>query len=442
MKSEINIFALATAPFNSALHIIRFSGPDVYEILNKITNKKITRKGMQIQRTWIVDENNKRIDDVLLFKFVSPNSYTGEDLIEISCHGNMLIVNEICALLLKKGGVYAKPGEFTQRSFLNGKMSLQQASAVNKLILSPNLLVKDIVLNNLAGEMDQQLEQIAQQVNQLVMQMEVNIDYPEYLDEQVELSTLNNKVKLIIEKLKRIIENSKQLKKLHDPFKIAIIGETNVGKSSLLNALLNQDKAIVSNIKGSTRDVVEGDFNLNGYLIKILDTAGIRKHKSGLEKAGIKKSFESIKQANLVIYLLDATHPKKDLELISFFKKNKKDFFVFYNKKDLITNKFENSISAKQKDIKELVDLLTKYINEFYKKIDQKIYLIENWQQILIEKIKEQLEQFLKQQKKYLFFDVLVTHLREAQQDILKLLGKDVGFDLVNEIFNNFCLGK
>ncbi|AAB95794.1 tRNA uridine-5-carboxymethylaminomethyl(34) synthesis GTPase MnmE [Mycoplasmoides pneumoniae] len=442
MDTKQTMFALATAPFNSAIHIIRLSGPDVYRIINQITNKEVKPLGMRIQRVWLIDHNQKKVDDVLLFKFVAPNSYTGEDLIEISCHGSMVIVNEIIGLLLKHGAVQAQPGEFTQRGYLNGKMSLNQAASVNNLVLSPNTTLKDVALNALAGQVDARLEPLVEKLGQLVMQMEVNLDYPEYTDEQRELVTMNQAVVQITQILNQIVVGQDQLQRLKDPFKIAIIGNTNVGKSSLLNALLDQDKAIVSAIKGSTRDIVEGDFALNGHFVKILDTAGIRQHQSALEKAGIQKTFGAIKTANLVIYLLDARQPEPDPKIIARLKKLKKDFFLVHNKADLVQQSFQVSISAKQKQIQPLVDLLTQYLHQFYSVEQNQLYLISDWQTILLQKAIAELEHFLIKQQNCLFFDILVVHLRAAHEYILQVLGKNTNYDLINEIFKHFCLGK
>jgi tRNA modification GTPase len=296
------ITALATVPMNGAIHIIRVSGIDTYKILSTITKKKIKKAGYSIERAMIYDQQTV-IDDVLLMKFVSPKSFTGEDLIEINCHGGLFIANKIISLLIKNGVSLAKNGEFTKLAFMNKKLNLNQANAINNLIKSTSEKGIEFAHNGLNTETNKKLEELCDILFRLIGQIEVNIDYPEYDDIQKYIKEdVIGRLEAINEMIKLIVSNSKDMIKHVEGYNIAIIGKPNAGKSSLLNALLNEDKAIVSNISGTTRDIVEGKINIKGLNFNILDTAGIKEHTSSkLEKIGIKKTIDSLDKADIII---------------------------------------------------------------------------------------------------------------------------------------------
>jgi tRNA modification GTPase len=352
------IVASATPNLISAIHIIRISGDDAYKIINKISKAKISKIGYRMQRTIILDKD-KEIDDVIILKYLKPKSYTGEDMIEICCHGSPFITKKIIELLIKNGCRYAKNGEFTKRSYLNNKISLSKAKAINNMIKTNSELPINVCNNFFKNKLDEQIKKITEYIFNILGKMEVNIDYPEYDDFYQSKTEISKKIKSVINKLNLIIKSTKRIIPYFDGIKIAIVGKPNVGKSSLMNALLNEQKVIVSPTPGTTRDIISHSVLINGILYNFLDTAGIYKTKDKIENLGINLSKEAIRNADLIFFVIDGSKKdtKEDNEIFNFIKN--KNYIIVNNKTDLkqVKKNYKNfiNISAKNNDIENLI---------------------------------------------------------------------------------------
>ncbi|QZX49141.1 tRNA uridine-5-carboxymethylaminomethyl(34) synthesis GTPase MnmE [Mycoplasma sp. E35C] len=448
MKKHETIYALATAPYNSAIHVIRISGPDTFDVINKISDKEIIKEGYKIQHANIVD-NGQIIDNVLLMKFVAPRSFTGEDSIEINCHGGILVVNKIMELLNKNGLNLANRGEFSKRSYLNKKIDLNQATAIHDLIFSKNNLSHSASINALDGKLSKQIKEIQQELFQLIGLVEIAIDYPEYEDEQNRLVEQFKTLTNTRDKLQRIINKSLGLKKITEGINVAIVGEPNAGKSSLLNAFLNEQKAIVTNIPGTTRDIVEGQIILNeNLIINLIDTAGIRESNDVIEQIGITKSYQMVDKSDFVIYIVDLNKHEQyyKSDIYKYLIKNKKDFVLVGNKVDQFdptenTGDIKLKISAKNNEINDLIKYLEKkYLSIFNDENKQDSLFQQEWQINLLKTSLHNINLILQDPNQY--HDIVIQHLNEANNALLKVLSEYEDYNLIDEIFKNFCLGK
>jgi tRNA modification GTPase len=295
------IVALSTPPMNGAIHIIRMSGSHVFDIIQKITNTKILKKGYVIQRTNIIDDAHV-IDNVLINTFVAPKSFTGEDLIEINCHGGYYLANQIIQLLIKHGCTLAMPGEFTQRAYMNNKLTIHEAESINNLINATNEKAIDLANHGLDSRVIKALKRFREDLFKLVGQVEVNIDYPEYDDvPNVSNQQFKKKINELITFAQRIVKNSSKIIPIFEGVNVAIVGKPNTGKSSLFNALLNEQRAIVSHIPGTTRDMIDARINIRGVTINLLDTAGLHATKNIIEKIGVRKTQDFLAKAKFVL---------------------------------------------------------------------------------------------------------------------------------------------
>ena len=437
------IVSLITPPLKGAIALIRLSGDNTLEIANAIFSKKI-EESYKVYHGYIIDkENDEKIDEVLLSYFQGPKSFTGEDVIEISCHGSMIIANQIIELCIKKGARIAERGEFSSRAFYNGKIDLIQAEAINSLINAETLQAKKLQMFSLEGKTSKLIYPIKENLADILSLIEVNIDYPEYEDvEQITDEKIINDVDLIINQINRLIQDGEKSKLINEGIKVALIGRPNVGKSSLLNALLNQDKAIVTNIPGTTRDIVEGKVNLNGIILNLLDTAGIRDSFDEIEKIGIEKSKNLLIEADLIILVLEAgVVTSEDKKLIEITKDKKR--IIVYNKMETVKEKDPNKIyiSALNKDIKALEDEIFKIFN--LKEIDEITPSLCSSREIgLLNKVKENLLEAKKEAKEGVSLDLVSIHLKNAYDALKDILGEEVSVDLEKEIFSRFCVGK
>jgi tRNA modification GTPase len=303
------ITSLVTAPITQNIALIRLSGPQTYSIISQIFDRALPvypQKKPQLIFGQIVNRQKEITDQVLLLCFYKPHSFTGEDVIEISCHGNLFVVNQILQLILEKGAELAKEGEFTKQAFFNGKLNLVQANAINDLIKAPSLAGAKLALHNLSFENQQELEIIENELLDIIAIIKVNIDYPEYdgveyLTGKRTLERLNK----LLEKLLTMKKDGQKARVYQEGLKIAIVGKPNVGKSTLLNAFLQEEKAIVSPVAGTTRDVVEAHYNLNGIPLTLLDTAGIHETSDLVEKIGVEKSYHALEKAEIIFFLVD-----------------------------------------------------------------------------------------------------------------------------------------
>lgn len=434
------IIALATAPIKSALAVIRITGEGSFEVTEQLTSKRI--KGIVKRTSYFtkIYDNGSQIDEVVLLAYPNPHSMTGEDTVEIFCHGSMLIANQIISAYLSRGARYAARGEFTMRAYLNGKMDLVEAEAVNDLINATSLESKNLSLMALDGKTSELLLPVKNDLGELLGLIEVNIDYSEYEDlEEITKEKIIAKVSLILQNLGELIKGAEQGKIVKDGVKVAIVGEPNVGKSSILNVLLKEDKAIVSEIPGTTRDIVEGDISYKGIVIHLLDTAGIRESGDKIENLGIEKSRRAVEESDVVIHVLDARSTTSDgIEI-----PEGKEVIEVYNKDDLVDRKTDGKIyvSAEKGEVTPLLDAL--YNNLGLSENAFKNPSLSSIRQIsLLKEAYSSLEEALRDTELNAPIDLVSVNLQAAYYKLQEILGELVNHDLSDEIFSRFCVGK
>ena len=431
------ICAISTALKDGAISIVRMSGPDSFEIIGRISDvRKIEANRIVYSH---IRDNGEVIDEVLISFFEAGHSYTREDMVEINCHGGVYVSRLILNLLLKEGCRLAEPGEFTRRAYLNGRIDLSRADSINDLIKATNRIQAYSAIRGLDGSVERLLTPLMDEMKDVIAMIEVNIDYPEYEDEaQMSNEVIKPYLKKWIADSEKMIEKAERFRVVKDGLDTIIIGRPNVGKSSLLNALLEEDKAIVTDIAGTTRDLVEGKVKLDNITLNLIDTAGIRDDAEAIEKIGIEKTMKAIDKAQLIILVIDASDiTEKDEELIRRYED--RNLIVVYNKSDL--NKFGDiSISAKDGDITSLKDYLNKMYKDDIDLMNEDI--LNNERQIAL--MKSCLNEL---NNMYSSIDtdtsdVVVTYLSEAYSCLCQILGKEYREDLIDHMFKNFCLGK
>lgn len=443
------IAAISTALGVGAVSIIRISGPDSVKIASNIFDKDLTKvKSHTIHYGHIIDQNNI-IDEVLVSVMLAPKTYTKEDVIEINCHGGIGTTNKVLELVLSNGARLAEPGEFTKRAFLNGRIDLIKAEGIMNLIDSKTEVSRKMSINQLTGNVSNIIISLRKDLIEIISNIEVNIDYPEY--EDIEVLTNDKILTPLIsfkERLQEIIQKSQDGKIIKDGLNIALIGRPNVGKSSLLNCLIEEDKAIVTDIAGTTRDTIEGRFILNGIICNIIDTAGIRKTDNIVEKIGVDKSLEIIEQADLLIVLLNNAEPlnKEDQDLLDRIK-NKK-YILVINKVDL-ENKLNidrsNAIEISVKDNIGIDSLKNKIIELFNLELleTKDLTYLSNARSIsLLKKSLSKLEDSIKNIEASYPIDIVEIDLLDCYNTLGEIIGLTYTEELIDEIFSRFCLGK
>ena len=437
------IVALATPPLKSALAVIRVSGDDSFDVVSKCFSKDIRSIDKRTLLTGEIINDNEVIDQVVVAVYKGPKSFTGEDLVEIICHGSMLIANQIIETLIKCGGRLATNGEYSSRAFLHGKIDLIQAESINDVINATTKEAKQLSIKSLKGEVSQLVTPIKTKIADLISLIEVNIDFPEYEDIEVANKELIIKsINEIIPSISKLVSDGQKAKIIKDGIKVAIVGKPNVGKSSLLNALVGEDKAIVTDIAGTTRDIVEGEVNLNGVVLHLLDTAGIRDVDDKVESIGVNLAKKSIDEAELIIVVLDGSKEleNEDKEILGLTEG--KNRIIVYNKKDIANPQVEGiMISALNKNIQPLVDEIYRVVG-----LDEQSFkqpALNNARQLgLLEKAKEALFKAKEDAENDLTVDLISISLMEAYNAILEILGEANQTDLSKEIFSRFCVGK
>ena len=438
------IVALATPPIKSALAIVRMSGSQSLPIFQRMFSKPVQRVDAKTILTgWIVDGKQK-VDQVVALVYQNPHSFTGEDSVEIIAHGSPLITQEIIQLCLAYGARLAEPGEFSSRAFLNQKIDLIQAEAIHDMIDAVTPEAKKLSLMALDGQTSRQIEPIKTSIADLLALIEVNIDYPEYEDiERVTLAKVIEASHAMVKQLNILLEQGQKGRLIKEGIRLAIVGRPNVGKSSLLNALIRDEKAIVTDVEGTTRDVVEAEISLDGVYLKILDTAGIRHSEDVVEKIGIQKSIQAVEKADLILYVMDGQRPQRiEDEVFSTILETKKVIDV-YNKKDLMkdADKVTVAISAKHNDITPLIEEIKRVLG--LQAIDFQQPSFHNTRQLgALERIKNHLNQVIHDAERDATMDLLSSSLQLAYEEITILLGLEGKVDLSEEIFSRFCVGK
>ena len=431
------ICAISTSLKEGAISIVRLSGEDSFDIVKKISHLKEI-KSNTINYAHIYDKD-EMLDEVLVSFFKGPKSYTREDMVEINCHGGVYVTRLILNLLLSEGCRLAEPGEFTKRAYLNGRIDLSKAESTNDLIKASNSIQAKSAIKGIDGSIEKLLTPIMDEMKNVISMIEVNIDYPEYED-VVEMTNTNVKpyIKKWINEMNEMIDKAERFRVVKDGIKTVIVGKPNVGKSSLLNALIKQDKAIVTDIAGTTRDLVEGKVNLKNISLNLIDTAGIRESEDKIEKIGIEKSKEALKDAELVILVIDSTNEdEEDKDLLEMTKDKKR--IVVYNKAD-INPKGDIKISAKNNDIDELIDYLENKYKDDAALVDEDI--LNNERQIsLMKQARNELEE-MTHNFDDISLDVVMLNLEESYHYLCEILGKEYQEDLIDHMFKNFCLGK
>ena len=436
------IVALATAPIKSALAIVRLTGDDAFEVVNKCFSKDLSNiKERTIVYGSIINDDEK-IDDVVLLAYKAPKSFTGEDSIEIICHGSPLISKQIIEACIKNGARMATNGEFSSRAYMHNKIDLVQAEAINDVVNSTTKEAKKLNLLSLDGKTSELIRPIKTRIADILSLIEVNIDYPEY--EDIEVANKDKIVEVInglIPQIDVLLSDGEKAKIINEGVKIALVGKPNVGKSSLLNAFLGEDRAIVTDIAGTTRDVVEGSVNIDGLVLHLFDTAGIRESKDTIESIGIERSKKTIKEADIVVVVLDSSQEldEEDKQILDFAQEYNP--IVVYNKDDTISNKNKLSISALNNQIEPLIKAIKERVG-----IDEKSFskpALNNARQLgLLSKAKESLLAAKKDASNNLTVDLISTSLFDAYTSVLEILGESNQLDLSKEIFSRFCVGK
>jgi len=453
--NEDTIAAVATGMGGAGIGIIRISGNKAIEIGNRLfVNPKgrtlDAAKSHQLLYGRIIDPIAKKdIDEVLISKMKAPHSYTAEDVVEINCHGGIVPMRKILKLVIESGARLAEPGEFTKRAFLNGRLDLAQAEAVMDIINSKTEKSLEYSVAQLEGRLSEKLEELDQVLIDILSHMEVNIDYPEYDIEDITFQFIDDEIKNLIKKIEEILAVAETGKIYREGITTAILGEPNVGKSSLLNTLLMENKAIVTDVPGTTRDTIEEYINIEGIPFKMIDTAGIRETDNVVEKIGVEKSKALLNQTTLVIFMRDISKEMSDAEKeIMALLKNRKTIYIA-NKTDVIEGK-EGEIPdpwipmslIEESGIEVLKNKMIEMVYEG--NVSQEAdYLITNTRQIqLLEKTKGSLENAVLTMNSQMPIELVSIDVMEALESLRGITGKTVGIDIINQIFKNFCIGK
>lgn len=447
------IAAISTTLGVGAISIIRVSGNDAIKIVNKIFKGKNLEKveTHTINYGHIVDKD-EIIDEVLVSVMKSPKTFTTEDVVEINCHGGISTTNKVLELVLNNGARLAEPGEFTKRAFLNGRIDLTQAESVMDLINSKNESKRKVAIKGLNGYVSNIIRNLRQEILELLASIEVNIDYPEYEDAIVMTNDIvKPKITEIKEKLTKIINESENGKILTSGIKTIIIGKPNVGKSSILNRLLDEEKAIVTDIEGTTRDTVEGSITINGVSLNIIDTAGIRETEDIVEKIGVEKSLSLINEADLIIIVLNNNEElsEEDKKILTACKDKK--VIVVINKSDLERKinlddiKYQNIVYTNTIDLNGINSLKEKIVELFkLNELEQQDYTyLSNVRQISLAKEAYQiLEEVDNGIKNEVPVDMIEIDIKRAWEKLGEIIGETYTEELIDQLFSQFCLGK
>ena len=457
--STQTIAAIATALSNSGVSIIRISGNESLNIIKKIFKTSYTLEPNKIVYGKILRDNTV-LDEALVSYFKAPRSFTGEDICEINCHGGNQITREILELVLDNGARLAEPGEFSKRAFLNGKMDLSQAEAVINLINAKSRTSARVASHQLEGNLSNKIKTLREELIELLAHIEVSVDYPEYDYDEVEndnvIFLLNKKIK----EVNNLVDTFEQGRIIKDGINVAILGKPNVGKSSLLNYLAKYDRAIVTDIAGTTRDVVEESVNIGDFVLNIADTAGIRDTEDVVEKIGVEKSIKKLDEVDFVIYMISAENEIDDYDknILSKIQNKGLKYIVLINKMEKkeksIFNTFLNELN--KIEVQNVIPVsiyndfgleeLKKYIINTFNKNDldfeHELIITNERHKDLLKKSVEYLESALNEVNMGQPIDIISIYIKKAAKTLGEVIGADVSEDVVHKIFEKFCLGK
>jgi len=450
------IVAISTAPGNSGIGIVRLSGEKSIDIVNKIFRPVNTGeiKGYTIKYGNIVDSQDEVIDEVLVSFFIVPKSYTGENMCEINSHGNNIVLKRILDLCIENGAEFAEAGEFTKRAFLNGRIDLLQAESVIDVINSKSELERKAAIKGLEGDLSKELKQIKAKILDILTDVEASIDYPEYDIEERSSVQISNEMRKIVQELEKLEDSFERGKILRDGVSVAIVGKPNAGKSSLLNKILKEERAIVTDIEGTTRDTIEEFVNIKGITFKIIDTAGIRKADNEIEKIGIDKSKKALREADLIVAIFDISKDlsEEDYDILNSLKQKKS--IILLNKKDLNILKLNKEqlkvysdnileVSVKENEgIEELYDKMAEIFNVGEIETENTSIITNIRHKQAIKNAKDSINQAIEVIGNMMPVDITAIYFKQAIEEINKITGENVTDDIINEIFSKFCLGK
>ena len=445
-----NICAISTALGVGAISIIRASGPDVINIVNEICDIDLSSKTSHTISYAHIYDKEEVIDEVLIMLMKAPKTFTKEDVIEINSHGGISTTNKILELLLTHGCRLAEPGEFTKKAYLNGRIDLLEAEGINDLIVAETEKSRKLAMNRVEGNLSKLIKKHRKELVSLQAELEVIFDYPDEIEEEISYDKILDGLNNIKNDLDKLVDSYSSSQIIKDGIDVALVGKPNVGKSSILNHLLNEDKAIVTNIAGTTRDIVEGSITLNGIKINLIDTAGIRETDDVVEKIGVDKSKDIINKANLVIFILDnnteLTNDEK--ELLDSLNDVKK--IIFINKNDLdqkidISNIKEEIVYGNTTTPEGLDNLKNKIIELFnLNELDSNNYnYLTNARELsLVKQAVEHITDAIKNTKDELPFEIIADDIKVTYELLGEVIGETYTEDLLDEIFTKFCVGK
>lgn len=445
------ICAISTSIGIGAISIVRITGPEAINIVDKVFSGNLKNKETHTIHYGHIIYNGNVIDEVLVMLMKAPKTYTTEDTVEINCHGGISTTGKILEILINNGARLAEPGEFTKRAFLNGRINLLEAESVNDLIVAKTDAARTLAINNVGGKLTEKIRELREKIVKILSNIEVNIDYPEYTDELVVTHELMNKyLGEITKDLDILVCGAKNGRLIKNGVNIAIIGKPNVGKSSILNYLLDEDKAIVTNIPGTTRDIVEGTITLNGVALNFIDTAGIRETDDIVEKIGVDKSKSVASSADIIIYVLNNNEEISPEELETMGNLDSKKTIIFVNKSDLeqkinLGNISREIILGNTVSDNGLDNLLVAIKNKLNLDsiVNKDMSYLSNIREItLVNKANDALNSANKSLEEGLPIDVIEIDLKRAWEYLGEIIGDAYEDELVDNIFSNFCLGK
>ena len=450
------IAAISTPKGEGGIAIIRISGDKSFEILDKIFIKKNPNADLGFYKLnyGFIKDGEKTVDEVMAVRLKAPKSYTCEDIVEINCHGGTLVSEKVLELVLRNGARHAESGEFTKRAFMNGRIDLSQAEAVMDIIQGKTEKSVSLSLDQLRGDLRDKVNQFKKALLDITAHVNVVLDYPEEGIDDPLPAELRNNLEKVYEEANRLIDSYDTGKKIKEGIKTVIVGKPNVGKSTLLNALLHEERAIVTHVAGTTRDVIEEIINIKGVPLVLVDTAGIRKTDDIVENIGVEKSKQFIGKADLVLLVLDASKEleNEDIEVINQIKENKKKVIVLLNKIDLNKkinlegHNLENIVEISAKDnigIEDMQEKIYSYIvEEDVENSSEKLIITNIRHKTALEKTKDAIKNIFETIDMGLPMDLISVDLKEALDSLSEITGEISSEDILDHVFGNFCVGK